>query len=139
MTKPADDVSINIQNYKRIFSPTVLEGLLPLERSDLFFDALLGDSSEGAYDIRLAFIGRHYDRLEFELQLHQRRGKCLACNLTYGLPKVFQRHPIINLKQIVQKINNLLEGQQRCGEWRLGRTKEISRELHAIPLTIALE
>ncbi len=137
MTMPIE-TTIDSDVCKELFTPAVLEDLLPTDRADLFFDALLGDPSEGAYDIRLAYKARHNDRLEFELQLHQRAGKCLACNLTYGLPNVFRRHPILNLNQVVRGIDKLLGGQNHCGDWSLGRTREVSRELHTIPLTITL-
>ena len=127
-----------LQNYNSIFTPNTLKELFPDELTDEFFDALLGDSEEGAYDIRLAFSGIEEDRLVFELQLHQRQGKCLACNLTYGLPTVFARHPIINLSGLIRKIDNLLNGNVSIKEWSLGRTREISRKLHVIPLYIQI-
>jgi 23S rRNA A2030 N6-methylase RlmJ len=37
-----------------IFTPKVLEDLLPLQRSDEFFEALYGDADEGAYNISLS-------------------------------------------------------------------------------------
>jgi len=98
----------------------------------------LGDSKEGAYDIRLAFARKEKDRLVFELQLHQRQGRCLACNLTYGLPAVFSRHPIINISGLVGKIDKLLHGNVNLKEWSLGHTQEISKELHVIPLYIQI-
>ncbi|MBU4504034.1 MAG: pancreas/duodenum homeobox protein 1, partial [Proteobacteria bacterium] len=69
-----------------IFTYDVLKKLFPEERADMFFDALLGDVNEGAYDISLAFNGHNDGELQFELQLRPRPGRCLACNLTYGLP-----------------------------------------------------
>lgn len=137
MTMPIE-TNLDIDDGNNPFTPSVLEELLPNDRADLFFDALLGDPSEGAYDIRLAFKARHDDRLEFELQLHQRAGKCLACNLTYGLPEVFRRHPVINLNQVVKRIDELLGGDDQISGWTLGRTREVSRELHTIPLTLSL-
>ena len=126
-------------NYSEIFTREVLEKLFPENRSDNFFDALYGDPSEGAYDISLEFKGHSQDRLHFEFHLKERPGKCLACNLTYGLPQVFSRHPIIDVKGVVQEIDNLLNGRSKCGEWQLGRTREVSRKLHIVPLTIKLE
>lgn len=124
--------------YHSIFTPEILKELFPENLTDQFFDALLGDSAEGAYDIRLAFSGTREDQLIFELRLHQRQGKCLACNLTYGLPTVFSRHPIINLSGLVDRIETVLDGKARLQEWSLGRTREISRELHIIPLYIKI-
>ena len=77
-----------------ILSQDRCEQLFPHDLADRFFEALYGDTEEGAYDIRLKFKGQKQDRLEFEFQLKQRPGKCLACNLTYGLPNVFSRHPV---------------------------------------------
>jgi hypothetical protein len=125
-------------DYKSIFTPKILKELFPEHLADEFFEALLGDSKEGAYDIRLAFAGKETDRLVFELQLHQRKGKCLACNLTYGLPSVFSRHPLINLSGLVSKIDKLLHDKINLKKWSLGHTREISKELHVIPLYIEI-
>lgn len=127
------------QEYASIFTPKTLNELFPAHLTDAFFEALFGDADEGAYDIRLAYSGHQADQLIFELQLHQRSDRCLACNLTYGLPTVFSRHPIINLKGLIAKIENLLEGKVRLKEWSLGRTQEISKALHVIPLHIHIE
>ena len=121
-----------------IFTPETMERLFPKERSDQFFDALFGDADEGAYDIQLAYRSAVEDELRFEFQLTQRPGKCLACNLTYGLPQVFARHPIINVDAVVQNIQKEIDSQARCAGWRLGSTREVSRELHVIPLVISL-
>jgi hypothetical protein len=76
--------------------------------------------------------------LTLEFHLTQRPGKCLACNLTYGLPTVFSKHPVINIKEIVKKIEPLLKEDKKCTSWELGKTVEISRELHIIPLLISI-
>lgn len=125
-------------DYDRIFTRPALDRIFPLERADRFFEALLGDASEGAYDIRLAYEGCRDDALQFNLELHQRPGKCLACNLTYGLPGVLSRHPVIDLEGVVREIGGLLDGNRSCGAWRLAATREISRKLHVVPLTITL-
>ena len=127
------------QDFETIFSPETLKEIFPEHLTDEFFEALLGDSREGAYNIRLGYAGAKQDFLTFELQLHQRQGKCLACNLTYGLPTVFSRHPIINLSGLVSKIESLLTGKAAIKEWSLGRTQEISKTLHIIPLHIQIE
>ena len=62
----------------------------------------------------------------------------MACNLTYGLPQVFSRHPLINLSGIVERIGSNLPDYS-CVNWELGRTVEISRERHIIPFYIYLE
>ena len=124
--------------WKQIFSRTTLRELFPQERTDAFFDALFGDASEGAYDIELSFD--RYDRaarnLRFLLNLRERPGRCLACNLTYGLPEVFARHPVIDLKGLVRDIEGRLGGEMVCGDWRLGRTVQQDNALHSIPLEI---
>lgn len=99
-----------------------------------FFDALFGDAEEGAYDIRLRFQEQKGHELHFAFQLIQRPGKCLACNLTYGLPQVFARHPVL----AVDKMAASLCGQlgTPMASWTLSPTREISKSLHAIPLVI---
>ena len=129
----------NTTNYSTLFSQDKLDSLFPLERSNQFFEALFGDSDEGAYDIRLAFKENQAGTLLFELELRQRPGKCLACNLTYGLPNVFARHPIIDIKGIVAQLDQLMGDQAQCKQWQLGRVREVSRQLHVIPLMIDLD
>ena len=124
-----------------LFTKEVLSNLLPPQRSDDFFEALYGDPAEGAYDISLLFKNYASDRkiLSFEFQLHERPGKCLACNLTYGLPEVFSRHPVINIKGIIEKIESLLNTDAICESWELGRTLTPKDNLHTIPMTIRLK
>jgi hypothetical protein len=127
----------NIQN---LFTTEILNDLLPSDRADAFFEALYGDIDEGAYDISLSFSSYNAEKniLNFELQLAERPGKCLACNLTYGLPEVFSRHPLINIKGMVEKIESMLNGQIKCLDWQLGSTQTTEANLHTIPLTIYL-
>ncbi len=122
-----------------MFDPTTLHKIFPANRADHFFEALLGAASEGAYDINLIFIDKLENRLDFEFHLQQRPGKCLACNLTYGLPQVFARHPVIDIKGLVQEIDRQLNGTDRCADWELGATREVSKKLHIIPLTVFLK
>jgi len=126
---------------EQIFSPTTLATLFPPERSNEFFDALFGDADEGAYDIALSFAG--YDagkqELSFLLDLHERPGRCLACNLTHGLPEVFKRHPVINIKGVVDEVVKLLGDGVNCTDWQLGHTIQKGRSLHCIPLKITLQ
>ena len=124
-------------DYKGVFTEEVLQELLPASRSDEFFEALYGDADEGAYDIRLVYTGGNGGKLHFEFQLHQRPGKCLACNLTYGLPQVFGRHPLLNVKGIVARIDELTGEEPGTRSFSIGTTYEISRQLHAIPMTVA--
>jgi hypothetical protein len=130
---------MSIENMKTLFTPEAINEMFPENLSDQFFDALYGDSSEGAYDIDLKFKEQKDDLLFFEFHLIQRAGKCMRCSLTYGLPKVFSRHPIIDLKGLVQKIDAHLNGLGKCVDWKIGATREISDELHIIPLIIQLD
>ena len=129
---------MNDRDYQSLFTEAALEKIFPQEKADQFFEALYGDSDEGAYDIRLAFAGQTGNQLNFEFHLRQRPGKCLACNLTYGLPDVLGRHPVIDVKGLVNEINSLLDGRASCQGWKIGRTREVSRELHVVPLAIGL-
>jgi hypothetical protein len=123
-----------------LFNGQILGDLFPEQRADQFFEALYGDLEEGAYTITLKF--QRYDgerkSLVFGLELKERPGKCLACNLTYGLPQVFARHPVINIKGIIKEIEKIMGDGVQCVEWSLGRTQPISNKLHIIPLTIQL-
>jgi len=126
-----------LNQAKKIFTDAKLTDLFPKNRADSFFEALFGDAEEGAYDITLHLAEQQSEaeKLFFELHLHQRPGKCLACNLTYGLPEVFSRHPIININGLVKAIAEELN----CGElsWEFGHTQQISNQLHVIPLIIS--
>ncbi|ADH85966.1 hypothetical protein [Desulfurivibrio alkaliphilus] len=129
------------QNHiQQLLTEEKLAELLPPGRADEFFEALLGDAAEGSYDIKLSF--QHFNpeeqTLQLTLELHERPGKCLACNLTYGLPEVFSRHPIININGLVEKIDQMLGEGMSCREWRLGATRQASKSLHMIPLIIKL-
>jgi hypothetical protein len=132
-------MNLRTDTFQSIFSQEKLDAIFPPERSNDFFDALFGDPDEGAYDIRLAFDKAENNRLHFNLELHQRPGRCLACNLTYGLPSVFQRHPIINVQGLVEQIEALMNHHGSCSGWKLGKSYEISRQLHAVPLIIDIE
>ena len=99
----------------KVLDKAFLESVFPPERTEAFFDALFGGAEEGAYDIVLVCRSEGEGKAELAVELHQRPGKCLACNLTYGLPQVFQRHPILNVAGVA-------------------RAEEVSRSLHVIPL-----
>ena len=130
----------NMNNLETVFDDQTLDELFPARRADDFFEALFGDANEGAYDIRLSFSG--YDAgansLRFFLNLHERPGCCLVCNLTYGLPEVFSRHPVINIKGLVADIEKRLDGKANCTSWKLGTTIQQEKSLHSIPLDIQL-
>ena len=131
---------MSLENLDNIFTSETLKKLLPSDRADQFFEALYGEANEGAFDIALLFTGLDKDRntLNFELKLTERPGKCLACNLTYGLPEVFSRHPVINIKGMVTEIEGILAGTARCTDWALGHTRTRARDMHTIPLTVRL-
>ncbi len=124
------------KDVSEIFTQNFLDQLFPSERTNEFFDALFGDADEGAYDISLGYQGFDGDKLMMELQLKQRPGHCLACNLTQGLPAVFSRHPIINIQGLVDQIDSALDDTLTCSGWNLGNTIQKSSELHVIPLTV---
>ena len=121
---------------EHLSSQDYLDTLLPRKISDQFFEALYGDATDGAYDIRLEFISVHAKRIVLAFNLIQRPGKCLVCNLTYGLPNVFFRHPLINIKGIIKKIEKM---GIKIKKWQLGDTQENSKSLHVIPFFLDLE
>lgn len=127
------------ESFAKVLSRETLTAIFPQDRSNEFFDALFGDASEGAYDIELAYRSASNSELVMELHLHERPGHCLACNLTQGLPQVFSRHPIINIKGVVEKIDELLGDTVNCKDWKLGYTEQRSKSTHVIPLTINIE
>jgi hypothetical protein len=124
--------------FASLFTSEKLAAMFPPDRADAFFEALLGDSSEGAYDIAVQYAGATDKELHFEFHLKERPGKCLSCSLTYGLPHVFSRHPIIAIPSFVKDVDQMLDGQGRCGDWRVESTREADRHLHVIPLIIDL-
>lgn len=111
-----------------------LDEIFPPERTDAFFDALFGGAEEGAYDIRLVPLGVTDKEARLAFELRQRPGKCLKCSLTYGLPQVFKRHPVLNVAAVARAV------AERLGwagaEWDLGPTEEVDAETHVIPLTL---
>lgn len=123
--------------YGDVFTDQVLESLFPASRSNDFFEALFGDAEEGSYDIELGYVEDSGDTVNFELRLKQRPGCCLACNLTYGLPQVFSRHPIINIQGLAEEVAKTV-GKSGNVSWKLGSTKEHNNKLHVIPLIISL-
>lgn len=119
-----------------IFTQEWTREAFPPERADAFFDALFGGAEEGAYDISLRFVQATGDTLEFAFDLTQRPGKCLACNLTYGLPQVFARHPVLNIKGVAEKAAAALGMDAASARFELRPTREISSSLHSIPFMI---
>jgi hypothetical protein len=127
------------ETIETVLTKENLERIFPKERANDFFEALFGDADEGAYDIELAYRECKGSTLIMDLLLHERPNRCLACNLTQGLPQVFSRHPIINITGIVRELDTLLGDDIKCGDWSLGYTEQHSRSLHAIPIKIAIE
>lgn len=113
-----------------------LDKIFPTSRADDFFDALFGGAEEGAYDIGLVCRGVEPQKAKLAFELRQRPGKCLACNLTYGLPQVFQRHPILNVAGVARDVAAHLGWPAESTKWKLGHTEEVNRELHVIPLVV---
>ncbi len=125
--------------FAPLFTQETCATLLPATTADAFFEALFGDAGDGSYDLELRYVGSDRSSLHFDILLQERPGHCLACNLTYGLPQVFTRHPVINIKGIVEKVNSLLQEKGKTGDWRLAATRQLSQSTHAIGLTIDLQ
>jgi len=126
------------KSMEQILTPDVLQRIFPPRRADDFFEALYGDPREGAFDIELGLAGSSGERLDLEFRLRQRPGKCMACNLTYGLPRVFSKHPVIDLPGLMREISSLLPEGMKASDFKLGNTREVNSELHVIPLTLYL-
>lgn len=112
-----------------------LDRIFPPERTNEFFEALFGDVEEGAYDIRLVCRQTGPAEARFAFELMGRPGKCLRCNLTRGLPRVFERHPVINAAAVASGLARLL-GWPGEPDWSLGATEESSDKCHYIPLIL---
>ena len=127
-------------DIKALFTDDVCDKLFPETKSNEFFEALFGDASEGAYDIQLRLDGfdESENKIHFILNLLERPGCCLVCNLTYGLPQVFSRHPLLNIKGVVQEIDNMLGDVATVSDWTLASTRSNSKSMHQIPLIISL-
>lgn len=123
-------------SYASILNSEKLAALFPPERGTAFFDALYGDAEEAAFTIRLEFLRTEAHRLHFQFCLEQRPGKCLACNLTYGLPQVFTRHPLLAVGKLADTLTGLIGTEP--ASWALGSTREMSRSLHVIPFIIKI-
>ena len=125
-----------MDQFASLFDTDTCAELMPANTADQFFEALFGDAEEGSFNLELKYRGSDEAALHFDILLHERPGHCLACNLTYGLPEVFSRHPVINLNGIAEKVNEIIGERGKIGQWRLGRTTEQSQALHTIPLII---
>jgi hypothetical protein len=125
------------KDFTQKFSQKTLDQIFPPEKTDAFFEAMLGDASEGAYDIRLIYQGMQMNTLQFAFELTQRPNKCLACSVTYGLPQVFKRHRIIDTENIVKQIEAII-GNDRMLSWELQPTLPIDQHVHLVPLHITI-
>ena len=125
--------------FEKLFTDKLLTELFPEDKSDQFFELLYGDAQEGAYDIGLSYEGYQPGQLKFVFNLKRRPGKCLACNLTYGLPEVFSRHPVLDIAGLIQKLQSAMDGSVSINEWQLGRAQEISKDLHIIDLDVFID
>jgi hypothetical protein len=132
---PAAEAAVPV-DPATLFSKEWATATFSPERTDAFFKAMYGNAEEGAYNISLRFVRAVEDSYEFALDLHQRPGKCLACNLTYGLPQVFSRHPVINLRSIAHTVASALGREPETVLWKLKPTQETSSTLHSVPLVI---
>ncbi|WP_165075122.1 MULTISPECIES: hypothetical protein [unclassified Desulfovibrio] len=112
-----------------------LDEIFPAARTDAFFDALFGGAEEGAYDIRLVPLGVTDTEARLAFELRQRPGKCLKCSLTYGLPQVFKRHPVLDVAGVARAVAERL-GWQGEPVWELGPTEEVDAETHVIPFKL---
>ncbi len=61
--------------------------------------------------------------------------ECLKCSLTYGLPQVFERHPLLAVGKAAGQIAEKL-GFGKDYRWELGATGERGPELHEIPFVV---
>ena len=117
-----------------MFDQEFLTTLFPSNRTNEFFEALFGDAEEGAYDIKLSYQGKEGNSHKFFFELHARPNQCLRCNLTTGLPPVFERHPIIASKKLAEEI------AKKAGfanyTWKIGQTIQYSEEVHYVPFYI---
>ncbi len=132
---------MDLKRIKSIITEKFISSLFPPEKTDEFFDALYGGAETGAFDISLHLNGidEASKSLLLEFWLTERPGKCLACNLTYGLPQVFDRHPIIDIKGIGAAIEKALGSGINVKGWQLGTTESRNPTLSVIPLRIFLE
>ncbi|OAG27843.1 hypothetical protein [Thermodesulfatator autotrophicus] len=114
-----------------------IKSLLPEERVQEFFEAFyFGEEPAYYLDLGLREWRPEKGRVVLELRLTARPDKCLACNLTSGLPPVLKKHPILNLAGIVSEIAQKLEPGYKVDSWDLGWTEEVNHDLHVIPLVI---
>lgn len=111
-----------------------LDELFPPSLSDKFFEAIYGDAEEGAYDIVLTCKGISKDEADFAFELRRRPDKCLKCSLTYGLPEVFRKHPLLDIPGLSAKLGSILGWKNF--DWQIFPVEEVNEDLHIIPLIL---
>ena len=118
-----------------------LKTIFPSGKDNEFFEALYGGAEAGAFDISLHIQGFNPSSniLNLEFRLTERPGMCMACNLTYGLPQVFMRHPVINAAGIAEGVSKELSPEWKVKDWRLGSTIASNPKVNIIPFIINLE
>jgi hypothetical protein len=135
IAKPLQEMHMHT-NAAEIFSDEWAGKVFPPERTDAFFAALFGGAEEGAYDISLRFVEARGDAYTFAFDLRRREGKCLVCSLTYGLPQVFARHPVLDVKGVAQAVALALGKDPAAVRWEMKPTREESGSLHWIPFVV---
>jgi hypothetical protein len=127
-------------NPADVITNGLLATLFPAERADQFFEALYGGAESGAFDVGLFLKGfsSSGNELLLEFRLTERPGKCMACSLTYGLPPVFERHPVIDIKGIMRTIGEKLSPYWQIDRWELGPTRPDAPRVNIIPLRVFL-
>ena len=123
---------------QKLFTKEWSETVFPPERAEAFFDALYGGAEEGAFDIALRFLKEDGNTYEFAFDLTARPGRCLVCGITRGLPHVFSRHPVINVKGLAAAIAARLGVPAESIAWELKPVMEVSADLFRIPLIVTV-
>lgn len=124
---------------RELFTEEWAKTVFPPERTEAFFDALYAGAEEPAFDIALRFVKEENHEYEFSFDLLAKPDRCLVCHITYGLPHVFSRHPIINIKGIVADIGAALQKSPEEMAWELKATTEESPTLFRIPLVVTVQ
>lgn len=117
------------------FDREQLDKMFPASKTDDFFEAIYGGAEDGAYDIVLTSHEITDDKADMAFELRRRKGQCLKCSLTYGLPEVFKRHPLLNIEGLAKEIGKTL-GWEKTPAWTLYPVEEISEDLHIIPFEL---
>lgn len=112
-----------------------LDEIFPRKRADEFFDAIYGGAEDGAYDIILRSLSESPDEANLEFRLIRRPNQCLKCSLTYGLPDVFKRHPVIDLRGVAEAVAKKMNWQGDIA-WEVMPVVEKSEDEHVIPFNV---